>query len=1188
MTNILSDYPVFEADQVLTNKHLNDSFNYLEQQVRLTRANLTGIGIVCGLGLTFNSRNTSVKIEKGCGITSEGYLILVDDNTYSYYTNYDAKKNRLYTDRFVTTYINNRISPASVTTDQIPLWELHKSAAEQTADGQTPQPLSELQLGDKVVLLFVELLELINKNCNPTNCDDKGTTIEVHVRPLLVERSRVTVNRLNRTSGSINASDFFDFPVLKMPRWNVPGTSPVTSDEIINAYHDVLTDDFIETLQRTLSNAYSEMGVLLGDEFSSNPFEDLANILGLINTGKASVAQILLIQYYYDFVSDLAQAYDEFCKRGVEFLNVSCCPDPELFPRHLLLGEVIPSQFARTIVYRHNFIYSTLFDNKDRLSEIKSLFRRLVSMVSNFRFRKTVSLEKSEIRITPSNLGNFLLSDKAIPYYYTPNTEINTLYKSWNFKKVVYNKANQTLSYNAAAYNTPATQANDYIINPLNYDIEPYNFLRIEEHIGLHYAAVLKYINSIKTTKRLPFDVIALSTGTPDLSKMENFVESDHIKDLETSYELVRREWEAIVGKTIEYIDNNKKAIVTLLGGVKGSEAMLTNYLVKLHEGKKYMVTELNKFIDQYDKFLVPVYEDLESRGQKLRDEFVNILIKATKDPDRTLLEDVIDQVDEVTLSCKKGGFRALYQQYKARIEDIYSNLFFSHYVNKNPGIQHKAGVTMGGTFILVYHKKDAGDSKRSPIFLDSKLNTTALNAISDGTVIGDFYVPYNCCSGLTPIQFNIPPAPNLQPVAVATSNVTSITIGDGVTLTLNGTQSYDMDGSIQKYAWSKSVDSPECTIVSPDAPVTNVTLLAPGNHHFILVVTDDKNTPSSPATVDVLVIKRDTPPLSPPSSPPASPPSSPPSSPPVSRNRPPVAVVTSNVDTINLGSNVTLSLDGSASHDTDGGSIKSFNWSASKDSPLCNIIQPNEKTTTVTNLVEGVYTFILIVTDNQNAKSAQGSVTVTVKEASQKITCVDVLQNYKSFDANRSSDKLFKVFQQLTTYVHLADYLKILEDQLINKPEEQIKFFDEQPAYESIDPETGKTKSVMIENALVLWRQELRDLILENKEMRLLASALYRIVADLTFYIACIQTTDINERNTRVLMSIVLNNIQKDFDSFTFKEFTEVEKNEFMNILLDCQQEVLKINFNNEGSSKSAYLKWLSNAIEFLKGQLL
>ena len=68
-------YPVFEANQVLTNAHLNDLFEYLDEQTRLTRSNLIGIGIACGLEVTFEAPGT-VHLSKGCGVTSQGYLIV--------------------------------------------------------------------------------------------------------------------------------------------------------------------------------------------------------------------------------------------------------------------------------------------------------------------------------------------------------------------------------------------------------------------------------------------------------------------------------------------------------------------------------------------------------------------------------------------------------------------------------------------------------------------------------------------------------------------------------------------------------------------------------------------------------------------------------------------------------------------------------------------------------------------------------------------------------------------------------------------------------------------------------------------------------------------------------------------------------------------------------------------------------
>src|SRR4029450_9643723 len=68
-------YPVFEANQVLTNEHLNDLFEYLDEQTRLTRSNLIGIGIACGLEVAFEEPGT-VHLSSGCGVTSQGYLIV--------------------------------------------------------------------------------------------------------------------------------------------------------------------------------------------------------------------------------------------------------------------------------------------------------------------------------------------------------------------------------------------------------------------------------------------------------------------------------------------------------------------------------------------------------------------------------------------------------------------------------------------------------------------------------------------------------------------------------------------------------------------------------------------------------------------------------------------------------------------------------------------------------------------------------------------------------------------------------------------------------------------------------------------------------------------------------------------------------------------------------------------------------
>jgi len=134
-------YPVFEANQVLTNNHLNQVFNYLDEQERLSRANLIGIGIVCGLEITRNG-NTSILLSRGCGVTSQGYLIVEPEDVelVSYRADYTIPLELSY-----PPFRNNGT--------QYPLWELFPVGEPGTLTlAGTPGFLN-----DKVVVLFLEL-----------------------------------------------------------------------------------------------------------------------------------------------------------------------------------------------------------------------------------------------------------------------------------------------------------------------------------------------------------------------------------------------------------------------------------------------------------------------------------------------------------------------------------------------------------------------------------------------------------------------------------------------------------------------------------------------------------------------------------------------------------------------------------------------------------------------------------------------------------------------------------------------------------------------------------------------------------------------------------------------------------------------------------------------------------------------
>ena len=84
-------YRRFVPDQVLTASQLNDVIDHFERQDRLTRICLSGVGIACGLKVSFK-RNSLIKISKGCAVTTDGDLISYEGATYTLVRPFDDKE----------------------------------------------------------------------------------------------------------------------------------------------------------------------------------------------------------------------------------------------------------------------------------------------------------------------------------------------------------------------------------------------------------------------------------------------------------------------------------------------------------------------------------------------------------------------------------------------------------------------------------------------------------------------------------------------------------------------------------------------------------------------------------------------------------------------------------------------------------------------------------------------------------------------------------------------------------------------------------------------------------------------------------------------------------------------------------------------------------------------------------------
>jgi hypothetical protein len=715
--NDLQNFPQFVPDQVLTSENLNQLFGYLDAEGRMTRTNLIGIGIVCGMEVknSTDSDGHFIAITKGTGVTSSGYLITTPENgvvdvtetRYHKFRNFDAAQCRYY-----EPFVN-----IATKTQRFPLWELMEKSE---TTGTSPLNSIPGGLGDKVVMMFVELKEANNKNCDPNSCDDKGINVDVSFKPLLV-RQADALNLINTGGTGVSSVSFNNLETLMMPRWNVPNTHPVSSDDIINSYRTILTPAFIQHVEDVLTLAHTMFKPIVAYEYPNNPFLNLAEKFVFLGNPVLSTGHTVHMQYYYDFFSDMMQAYEEFCKTGKELMSV-CCPDETLFPRHLLLGEAIPLADHSKSSFRHYFIYSPLFECRNLIFILRTLFRRMHLMLDAFATPASsvgvTASDDANIRITPSQLGNVPLSVKAIPYYYRVTNTNDSLHKFWSPEKKLRNKTDQTLCYNADG--TYATEM--FVKKPLLFDIEPYNFFRVEGVVGKNITGVLSTVQKRIERNRLPVQVVALKTGEPHVEGFNPKNMGCNIQDLETSFDIIRREWEAVIGKTVEYLNENKEAAKTLIDN--GHPNQLQHFIQDLYLSKTYIedVREnLPAFTAMFYEFIL-VYERIESKSEAIRRQLMAMLNNQEANINRLLAEDIIDHMDEVVISCRKGGFRAIYQEYMKRLEEIYAKMFFSGYAKSNPGLQHKAGVPQGGTYILVYHAKPVAAS----LTLSNKMKSAA------------------------------------------------------------------------------------------------------------------------------------------------------------------------------------------------------------------------------------------------------------------------------------------------------------------------------------------------------------------------------------------------------------------------------------------------------------------------------
>jgi len=567
LDNVTTQYRKFNDNQALTEGQLNEFIDYFEDQDRLSRTRLSGVGIVCGFQSEYVELEISpalaekssgdrdleipfdtIAITQGAGVTTDGDLITLrqaGSKNSEATIDFKAKNYRYYRNYVdVVGYEHFRIGG-----QQIPLLELfttqeYTKLVDGGANAGDFKPVIDIRssLSNKVVILYLESYSNDENPCQDADCDNNGAEQVSNLKVLLADTASVSelIEKGDAKDTIYKQHNFYEKLFDSLP--NIEAKR-VILDTLVKTAPQLKTkfQGAISTVAE-LSDGFTSIAGTFNVNMNlggQTLFDKLNPLLSGTSPGLEDY------QYRYDLLKDLIDTYNEI-KGLILHLNAECCPDIASFPKHLMLGNVGAKQeLGGYTPLRHGFYNSPVTTSDDENYErVVMLANRFVQKVNGFQSYI------GRIKITPSNL-NVRLGNKAIPYYYNVD---KSLLAQWNFEKTKTDRAAYNLSYHTANL-----AGEDFIQNPLNYNIDNNDFYRIEGHLGMPYKTALQNINDLKTQYGLAFDVIALV-----LNKGEKPGGEPPIREKTVSIEELRKQLTSISSDVSNRAFNSQNTLLNI------------------------------------------------------------------------------------------------------------------------------------------------------------------------------------------------------------------------------------------------------------------------------------------------------------------------------------------------------------------------------------------------------------------------------------------------------------------------------------------------------------------------------------------------------------------------------------------------------------------------------------------------
>ncbi|AGA79803.1 PKD domain-containing protein [Echinicola vietnamensis] len=906
LSTITTQYHTYKVDQVLTHTQLNESIAFFEDQDRLTRVFLNGVGIVCGFNVSKPYTGT-VRITQGIGVTTDGDMFKLLQET----SDPEQPGLEMVTGALDYTYFRefedlhgNYSKFTDADDNQLTLFEIIPEAKRT----ETDTPLTDYgNLDEWIVVLYLETFSKEADMCSGIDCDNQGVEQVARLRVLLTnEEGAQHLLSKDNIYQKLNAQKIYrELNKIKLKRVLLSSSNTQTLQKLENSYYDSITDTEIEKLADGLKT--------IADLFGADLQVDRLNFF----KERPNIKFVNPFQYHYDWLRDVIATYHELIET-LFALNATCLPDITAFPKHLLLGYI--GNIDQSEQYRHSFYKSPITGDTSITANMQSLLTRLNITLSAFQ------TTGKTIQITPSQFSG-KLSEMAIPFYYKPS---GSLLDNWSFKKQQRRETAEIYQYDHKIQ-----QQESIDLPALEYDLTGVDFYRIEGHQGKTADQALTNLNDMIHRYNLDFDVKILSIN----EVLENIRMEDYkcqFEDLMVLLDAWNQELSCIAGKISKYFtelnlaevlaesEEEKKEVIPekktkdyrglyqddtitletvmdMISRGKITYAQAIKYYPELFKEAKSrktnskeeyfksvtenVATEEGKFglvVDKVlkaqkdtpftiDKFKVEAQKEAElfigeiELSEEVRKAVVDKpidIIGSTLDiglkiPERlseldeNYLKGYGESIDRLckelsafkrgvkklairdqvksefqsqavffsSICCADKKLAVLQKEIKARKENILAELQLHNFLKHHPGLDHRAGVTKGGTFVMVYFSNQSNNQVNaveaiegltltgrgeiemrnkaaltSKIISDHKLFTgigdfasdaalleakmkeletanfltdfTKARAIDirpykrtlkDKTIIADFMLPYRCCSDCNPINFIVP-----------------------------------------------------------------------------------------------------------------------------------------------------------------------------------------------------------------------------------------------------------------------------------------------------------------------------------------------------------------------------------------------------------------------------------------------